>query len=286
MGATKSLDDLNAVLDQFADKVEEIRNQPAEVDAAFDKAATAVAALEGAGLGIPFLLSPITGVAGAAYGAITHDDLTGYMQEHKERIKNSIRELLDDLHDGIQGLRAPIAFLQTSEQWLSLKATIGEAQNNEVNKGSILGYWQGSAALRYGATRLLQDTALDSAKAVCDKLSDCLASISDSAWDFHSGIVEDIVGFLADFGAALTKIGSGAATPWGISDAIDALANIIKKTVAYGNRLVKALSAERQNIAKITDSTQDPKGFLNNSWPQSCSNDFDTDSPGPRWAAM
>ncbi|MFE7742885.1 hypothetical protein [Nocardia sp. NPDC057455] len=285
MVATKSLDELNRVLDEFADKVQEIRNQPDKVEEAFDKAAIAMAALEGEGFGGP-LFGTIGGAVGAAYGAITHDDFTGYMQEHKERIKSNIRELLNKLHDGLQGLRAPIAFLQTSEEWLNLKSKIGEAQNNEVNKGSTLGYWQGAAALRYGTSRQLQDTALDSAKTACDKLSDSLAAISNSAWDFYSGIIQDIVGFLADFSAALTKIAAGISAPWGISDAIEALADIIKKAVVYGDRLVKALSAKRQNITKMTDSTDNPKGFLNNRWPQSPSNDFDTDAPGPKWAAM
>ncbi|MGV9719158.1 hypothetical protein [Nocardia beijingensis] len=286
MGATKSIDELNAVLDQFADKVEEIRNQPAKVDEAFDKAAIAVASLEGAAVGIPFLLIPITGAVGAAYGAITNDDFTGYMQDHKEGIKDKIRELLEKLHDAIEGLRAPIAFLQAGEEWLKLKSTIGDAQNNEVARGSILGYWQGGAAIRYGTTRALQDTALDSAKAACEKISDCLAAISDSAWDFYSSIVQDIVGFLAKFSSALGKISLIFESPWGISDAIDALGEILVKTVAYGDRLVDALLTQRNNIKKMTDSIQNPKGFLNNRWPQSASNDFDINSPGAGWAAI
>ncbi|MEU6184929.1 hypothetical protein [Nocardia sp. NPDC047038] len=286
MGVTKSLDEINTVLDQFADKVEEIRNQPAKVDDAFDKAATAAAALEGAAVGTPFLLSPITGAVGAAYGAITHDDLTGYMQEHKEEIKAKIRELLANLHDAIEGMRAPVAFLKTSEEWLVLKAKIGEAQNNEVNKGNVLGYWQGGAALRYGAARTLQDTAMDSAKAICDKVADSLGMVANSAWEFYSTIVQDIVEFLVDFGMAISKIATGIAAPWGIAEAIDALGGIIKKAVDYGKKLFAALLTEKQNINRIQESTANQKGFHDNRWPQSSSRDFDTEIPGPEWAAL
>ncbi|WP_040780624.1 hypothetical protein [Nocardia pneumoniae] len=280
MGATKSLDEINNVLDQFADKVAEIRSQPAKVEVAFNEAAAAMAIYEGQAFG-----GPIGAAVGAAYDAITQDNFSGYMQDHKEEIKDKLRDLLDKLHDAIEGLRAPIAFLQTSEEWLKLKSKIGEAQNNEVVKGNVLGYWQGGAANRYGAARTLQDTAMDSAKATCDKLSDCLAAISDSAWDFYSGILQDIIGFLARFTAAVTKIGSFFETPWGISDAIDALADIIPKTIAYGDKLVKALSIQKQNIKKITDSTENPKGFLGNHWPESASKSFDTRAPGTEWVA-
>ncbi|BDT96781.1 hypothetical protein IFM12275_67570 [Nocardia sputorum] len=281
MGATKSLDELNTVLDQFADKVEEIRNQPAKVDEAFDKAAVAAAASEGGSL-----FGVLGATVGAAYGAISNDDFTGYMQEHKKEIKDKIRELLTDLHDASEGLRAPVAFLQTSEEWLKLKSMIGAAQNNEVNKGNVLGYWQGSAALRYGAARTLQDTAMDSAKAICDKLGDSLAAVANSAWEFYSTIVQDIIGFLVDFGAALSKIATGVGAPWGVSDAIDALAGIIKKAVDYGKKLVAALLTEKQNINRIHESTANQKGFHNDHWPQSASRDFDTEAPGPEWAAL
>ncbi|WP_330229433.1 hypothetical protein OHA40_25720 [Nocardia sp. NBC_00508] len=280
MGDTKSLYEINNVLDQFADKVKEIRSQPAKVEVAFNEAAAAMAIYEGQAFG-----GPIGAAIGAAYGAITHDNFSGYMQDHKEEIKAKIRDLLDKLHDAIEGLRAPIAFLQTSEEWLKLKSKIGEAQNNEVVKGNVLGYWQGGAANRYGAARTLQDTAMDSAKATCDKLSDCLAAISDSAWEFYSGILQDIIGFLARFTAAVAKIGSFFEAPWGISDAIDALADIIPKTVRYGDKLATALRTQINNLAKMTESTDNQKAFLNNRWPESTSKSFDTHAPGTEWVA-
>lgn len=87
---SKTLDDLNTVLKQFSVKIDEIRNTPEDVDEAFRLATIAAAANEGA------LLIPVPGVGtvvGAAYGALTEDSLTGFMQDNKDKIKDSIRKV-------------------------------------------------------------------------------------------------------------------------------------------------------------------------------------------------
>ncbi|MGW5374227.1 hypothetical protein ACWESM_02200 [Nocardia sp. NPDC003999] len=280
MGATKSLDEINTVLDRFSDQIAEIRNQPAKVDDAFRKAAIAAAEVEAA-----TFFGFAGAVAGAVYGAMTEDDFTGYMQDHKEEIKKKIQELLDKLQVAVDSLKAPIAFLQTSEAWTTLKGKIGGAQNNEVNNGNLTGYWAGSAALKYTAARILQDTAMDSAKSTCDKMTDALAKVSDIAWDFYSKIVTDVADLLIKLGKALGKIITFVAAPMGVSDAIDILGKVIGNAVEYTKNLTDALLLQRQSINKIKESTESQKGFHNNRWPRSSSDDFNTNSPSSEWQA-
>ncbi|MEU5758761.1 hypothetical protein [Nocardia sp. NPDC047648] len=280
MGATKSLDEINTVLDRFSDQIAEIRNQPAEVDEAFRKAAIAAAEVEAA-----TFFGAAGAVAGAIYGAMTEDDFTGYMQDHKEAVKKKIQELLDKLQGAVGSSKAPIAFLQTSQAWTTLKGKIGAAQNNEVNNGNITGYWAGAAALKYTAARTLQDTAMDSAKSTCDKVAEALAKVSDIAWDFYSKIVTDIADLLIGLGKALTKMATFVATPLGVSDAIDILGKVISSTVKYTEDLIDALLSQRQAINKIKESTESQKGFHNNHWPRSASDDFNINSPSPEWQA-
>ncbi|WP_280238967.1 hypothetical protein [Nocardia abscessus] len=280
MGATKSLDEINSVLDRFSDQIAEIRDQPAKVDDAFRKAAIAAAEVEAA-----TFFGAAGAVAGALYGAMTEDDFTGYMQDHKEAIKKKIQELLDKLQGAVDSLKAPIAFLQTSEAWTTLKGKIGDAQNNEVNNGNITGYWAGAAALKYTASRTLQDTAMDSAKSTCDKMAEALAKISDIAWDFYSKIVTDIANLLIELGKALAKIGTFVLAPMGVSDAIDILGKVISSAVEHMRNLIDALFLQRQSISKIKESTDHQKGFHNNRWPRSASDDFNINSPSPEWQA-
>ncbi|MFG3614894.1 hypothetical protein [Nocardia sp. NPDC047654] len=280
MGATKSLDEINTVLDRFSDQIAEIRSQPAKVDEAFRKAAIAAAEVEAA------TFFGMTGaVAGAVYGAMTEDDFTGYMQDHKEEIKKKIQELLDKLQGAVDSLKAPIAFLRTSEAWTTLKGKIGGAQNNEVNNGNVIGYWTGAAALKYTAARTLQDTAMDSAKSTCDKMTEALAKVSDIAWDFYSKIVTDIADLLIKLGTALAKIVTFVAAPMVISDTIDILGKAISSAVEYTKNLTDALLLQRQSIGKIKESTESQKGFHNNRWPRSASDDFNTKSPSSEWQA-
>ncbi|MEV4239604.1 hypothetical protein AB0J47_30985 [Nocardia sp. NPDC049737] len=281
MGATKTLDELNDVLGQFSQQIEQIRTQPDEVEKKFNQAAIAMSAAEGGSV-----FGIIGAAVGAAYGSMTEDDMTGYLQDHKEEIKKKIQELLEKLQNAVDGLKAPIAFLQTSEDWLKLKSKIGEAQNNEVVNGSLTGYWAGAAALKYTAARTLQDTAMDTAKSICDKLSDSLGAVSNSAWDFYSDIVNDIAGFLVDFAAALGKIATGVATPFGISDAIDLLAKIIKNAVDYSKNLASALLTEKRNINTIVSATENAKGFHDDRWPDSRSDAFNINNPNStEWQA-
>ncbi|MBF6226767.1 hypothetical protein [Nocardia abscessus] len=280
MGATKSLDEINTVLAQFSDQLAEIRNQPAKVDDAFRKAAIAAAEAEAA-----TFFGLAGAVAGAVYGAITEDDFTGYMQDHKEEIKKKIQELLDKLQGAVDSLKAPIAFLQTSEAWSRLESKIGEAQNNEVVNGNVTGYWAGSAALKYTAARTLQDTAMDSAKSICNKLSAALAQVSDTAWDFYSKIVKDVAELLTKLGSALLKIATFVAAPVGISDAIDCLGKMINSAIDYTDQLADTLLSQRRTINDITVATSNPKAFHADRWPRSASDDFNTNSASPEWQA-
>jgi hypothetical protein len=280
MGATKSLDEINTVLDHFSDQIAEIRNQPAKVDDAFRKAAIAAAEVEAAAF-----FGVAGAVAGAVYGAITEDDFTGYMQDHKEEIKKKIQELLDKLQGAVDSLKAPIAFLQASEAWSRLESKIGEAQNNEVANGNVTGYWAGAAALKYTAARTLQDTAMDSAKSICSKLSAALAQVSDTAWDFYSKIVKDVAELITALGSALLKIATFVAAPLGVSDAIDVLGKTINKAIEYTGELADTLFSQREIIKDITTATSNPKAFHTDRWPRSASDDFNTNSPSPEWQA-
>lgn len=280
MDNNKSIVDINKVLDDFSDHIRALRDQPAKVDDAFRKAAIAAAEAEGA-----TFFGLAGAVAGAIYGAMNEDDFTGYMQDHKEEIKKGIQELLNKLQTAVDGLKAPVAFLQTSEAWITLKGKIGSAQNNEVNKGNLTGYWTGAAALKYTAARTLQDTAMDSAKSTCDKMAEALAKISDTAWDFYSKIVTDIANLLITLGQALTKIATFVAAPFGISDAIDAVGTALKNVVEYTSKLADSLLSQSQSISKIHESIESQKGFHNNRWPRSDSNDFSITSPGGEWQA-
>lgn len=282
MGATKTLDDLNTVLTDFSAQVEHVRNSPEDVEEAFRKGAIALSAAEGGTFGG----GPIGAAIGAAYGAITEDDFTGTMQSNKEEIKGKIVELLNKLQQAIDGLKAPIAFLQVSGDWLNVQTEVNKARNWILVKGDLRGKWSGSAADEYFAALQLQVTATDTASSNCDIMSNALAAISDAAWDFYSKIVKDLIDFFVDFGAALTKIATGVGVPFGASDAIDALASMIKLVGDYALTLGGTLLTQKQNINKISSSIDNPKSFHNNKWPEIGVGSMSIDSPNPeKWAA-
>ncbi|MEV6140365.1 hypothetical protein AB0L63_30855 [Nocardia sp. NPDC051990] len=282
MGATKTLDDLNTVLADFSKQIERIRNSPEDVEEAFRKGAIALAAAEGGTFGG----GPIGAAIGATYGAITQDDFTGTMQDNKEEIKDKIVELLSKLQDAIDGLKAPIALLQVSGDWLNVQTEINKARNWVLVKTDLRGKWSGAAADEYFAAQQLQVTATDTASSNCDVMSDCLAAASDAAWDFYSKIVKDLIDFFVDLGAALAKIATGVGAPFGASDAIDALGSMIKIAGEYAKTLGDTLLAQKKIINKINSSTDNPRSFHNNKWPEIGTGSLSIDSPNSeKWAA-
>ncbi|MEV6557150.1 hypothetical protein AB0M22_15625 [Nocardia sp. NPDC051756] len=281
MGATKTLDQLNSVLNDFSKKVEEIRNSPAKVDEAFREAAKWAAAAEG---GSAF--GVFGAAAGYVYGSITEDDITGKFQENKEEIKRKIQTLLEKLQDAIDALKAPVAFLQASEEWINLQTEINESRNWVLNKTDLRSHWSGQSADAHFAAQQLQVTATDEASKICDTLSDALGTMADTTWSFYSTHVKDITGFLVDFTGALTKIATGVGAPWGVSDAIDALGDIIKKVVDYALDTGQALITQRTQVKKMGSAIDNPKSFHQNKWPQIDEKFVSIDSPSSeKWSA-
>ncbi|WP_067474176.1 hypothetical protein [Nocardia amamiensis] len=281
MGATKSLDEINAVLTQFSENVDEIRNSPQDVEEAFREAAKWAATAEGASL-----FGVLGGVAGYAYGSLTEDDFTGSMQENKEEIKRKIQELLEKLQSAVDGLKAPVAFVQVSEEWLNLQTEVNQARNWVFTQTDLRTTWSGQSADAHFAAQQLQVAATDTASGICDTVSKALRDVADLAWEFYSTLVSDITGFLVDLTAALAKIATGVGAPWGVSDAIDALASIIKKVVDYGLNLGKTLISERGQVTIINSAIDNPKSFHLNKWPQIDEEFVSIDRPnGEKWSA-
>ncbi|KAA8887893.1 hypothetical protein F3087_12395 [Nocardia colli] len=282
MAPSKTLDEINTTLQSFSDQITKVRQTPDDVDEAFKKLAIAAAASEGASFG-----GILGGVVGGIYGSMTEDDFTGTMSAKKEEIKNLIKTLLEKLASAIEALKAPIALLQTSGDWLDLKTKIGAAQNNEVVRGDLTGKWQGSAADSYRAARMVQDTALDSVKGICDTVNTQLLKVSDASWTFYSEVAAQLVDFLASLATAIGKIAAVISSPIGISDCIDLIKKMITFAVNAFTTLTSALRTEVAAIDSISAATANPKGLLNNKWPRTATTDLDINSPNnEKWKAQ
>lgn len=278
MTESKTLDEINQAIAAFSEKIKSVKEQPEKIESAFRSAAVLTAGAEGGAT-----LGPLGAVIGVAYGTVAHDDFSGKLQAHKEEIKAGIATLLDKLSNTISAMEAPSAFSTTADKWSDIKATIGGAQNAELVKGGLTGYWEGTAAERYEESRKLQDTAIESMKTACETMSTNLSDIASSAWEYYSNLTEKLVDFLAKFATALTKISSGAETPWGISDAIDLLGSTITTVTNIANSYVKVLLNQSKAVRGIESSINNGKGIYRDHWPKSTAGYFDTNSPGGGW---
>ncbi|MCX4092073.1 hypothetical protein [Nocardia sp. alder85J] len=276
MAPTITAETLGSVLDEFARKVEQVRNTPGDVDNAFD---TAVASAYGEEFGDP--ASP--GFVFDAGLALASSDLATYLRHHQAEVKEGIRQLLENLHGAIESMRAPVAFVETGELWLSLRSTIQGAQNFEVIQAG-LNSWQGLAAEKYAGTRQAQNAALASVEGLCSILHDCMYAIATAAWDFYSAVVEKLASFLVKLASALAKIESLVAAYQGASDAIAAAKAAANDMGELSLKLGSVLMKEEDGTGVIDSAIDNPVGMLGNKWPPAgAGGKFDVNSAGEGW---
>ncbi|MEV6278039.1 hypothetical protein [Nocardia sp. NPDC051832] len=270
---TVTLETLRQTLTDFSAKIDEIRQQPDKVDEAFKAVAIAMSAGEGG------LLGPVFAVAGGVYGWITEDDLSGYCSENKEKIKKGIEKLLEELADAIEALQAPIAFLQTSDDWRVLGTKVSDAQNDEFARGDLTGFWYGEAFSAYMNSRGLQDAAYSSAVTACGQVADGMSAIAKAAWDFYTEVVKELTEFITSFVSAVGKIAAVVSVMEGVADCIDLLKIMTDSAVSLFKTFTTTLMTQFDVLSKITAAMNNPKGMANNKWPGSSSTTFNTDKP-------
>jgi hypothetical protein len=256
--------ELDRVTEHFRAAYDEAAKLPDQTRAVFDQLMTAlrVGTLGGAVAG------PLGAVAGV--GNLVFDDIEG----QRDEILAKLDELLGQLQEAAKGIAAPYAFIQYAAEWQRVGGEVRAARNAHFDQGDLTGYWEGVAADRYSAAREKQDTAFEAAAAMCDVVHENLLLLSETGRTFYAEVGRAVTEFLTGFGAALAKIATVVGAPFGISDAIDLVAQYVQLMIDV---LIETEDLVMQQVVvanELANAADSPFGLPGNKWPRATADAF------------
>jgi hypothetical protein len=256
--------ELDRVTEHFRAAYDEAAKLPDQTRAVFDQLMVALRAGSVAG-----------GVAGPVGAVVGVGNLVlGDVEGRRDEILAKLDELLGHLHEAAKGIAAPYTFIQYAAEWQRVGGEVRAARNAHFDQGDLTGYWEGVAADRYSAAREKQDAAFEAAAAMCDVVHENLLLLSETGRTFYAEVGTAVTDFLTGFGAALAKIATVVGAPFGISDAIDLVAQYVQLMVTVlkeAERLVTDQVIAANELANAADS---PFGLPGNKWPRATADTF------------
>jgi hypothetical protein len=256
--------ELDRVTEHFRAAYDEAAKLPDQTRAVFDQLMTAlrVGTLGGAVAG------PLGAVAGV--GNLVFDDIEG----QRDEILAKLDELLGQLQEAAKGIAAPYTFIQYAAEWQRVGGEVRAARNAHFDQGDLAGYWEGVAADRYSAAREKQDTAFEAAAAMCDVVHENLLVLSETGRTFYAEIGTAVTAFLTGFGAALAKIATVVGAPFGISDAIDLVAQLVQLVADVLAKTTELVARQAIAVNELANAADSPFGLPGNKWPRATADAF------------
>jgi hypothetical protein len=269
-------EELDKAAKNFRDAHDGAAKLPDRTRAAFDQLIAALrvgsvgpgVVVGGSTAGLPGAV--LGGVAAGVAGNLIIDDLEG----KREEILAKLDELLRLLQEAAEGIAAPYTFIECADAWQEVGSTVRDARNEHFDKGDLAGYWEGTAAERYSAARGKQDTALETAAAMCDEVHNNLLVLSEVGRDFYARIGTTVIEFLGRFSAVLVKIATVVGAPLGVSDAIDLAAASALYMKEQLDLTLELLAKQKIVSHELENSTDSPYGLPGNKWPKATADSF------------
>jgi hypothetical protein len=266
--------ELDRVMESFHSAYGEAAKLPDQTRAVFDQLITALrVGSVGGGVLAGGVAGPVGAVVGgtvAGAGNLLFDDIEG----RRDEILSKLGELLGRLQEAAQGIAAPYTFIQYAAEWQRVGGEVRAARNAHFDQGDLTGYWEGTAADRYSAAREKQDVAFEAAAAMCDVVHENLLVLSETGRGFYAEIGTAVTEFLTGFGAALAKIATVVGAPFGISDAIDLLAQYVQLMVTVLTETERLVTEQVIAANELANAADSPYGLPGNKWPRATADAF------------
>jgi hypothetical protein len=255
---------IDKAIESFRGAYEEVRRLPDQTRETFDQVITALHAASVAGAVAPASRLGVLGITGSLI------DIEG----KRDQILAGLDKLLGTLKQTVEGIAAPYTFIRYAAEWQQVGGKVREARNTTFDQGDLTGYWEGTAAERYSAARGKQDTALAAADDLCTKVHDGLLTLSESGRQFYADTGTAVIAFLSNFGAALTKISTIIGAPFGVSDAIDLIADHIVTVSDLVFDVTNLVADQLIVYNELVDAANEPNGLPGNKWPKATANAY------------
>jgi hypothetical protein len=264
--------ELDRVTEGFRAAYGEAAKLPDQTRAVFDQLVVALRiGSVGGGVVAAGPVGAVVGGAASGLGNLVLDDIEG----RRDEILAKLDELLGHLHEAARGIAAPYTFIQYAAEWQRVGGEVRAARNAHFDQGDLTGYWEGVAADRYSAAREKQDAAFEAAASMCDVVHENLLALSETGRAFYAEIGMAVTEFLTGFGAALAKIATVVGAPFGVSDAIDLVAQYVQLMAKVLTDTMELLAGQAIAANELANAAYSPYGLPGNTWPRATAHAFD-----------
>lgn len=264
------------VADEFLEVCDQYRTSVKEAVDAIDAAMTVLASASGGAV----LLNPITtGPALAAAGALL------LCERYRPEIEEAIRLLTEKIEECGKGIQAPVLFLTYANQW---NATVNShliEVNNDLDYTTLMGQYEGGAALRYRDSRSLQYSAVSTVSGICDKVAGSLTTLAQSGVKFYLDVIDHIVDVIKNIPGIITKAATLALIPLAIEDLLDLIGDALELVSNVLSSFVTSAITEWVEVNNLKKILYSQTGLPDNNWPAATADQFSPDN-GAQWSVV
>lgn len=197
-----------------------------------------------------------------------------YAESKRDEILAGIDTLRGHLSEALKGVAAPLKFIDDAAEWGKIKAAVIEA-GNDADKQTLNGYWEGFAFDRYDSAMSGQIAAAEAVGGMCDTVITRLEEMAKAGLDFYSGVVKAITGYVSSMAAAIGKVATIVAAPWGIADAVELVTGIVNTFVELAELAANLIQNQLITANDLSTSVLAQNGIPGNKWPKATSDSYD-----------
>lgn len=197
-----------------------------------------------------------------------------YAESKREEILSGIETLRGKLGEALEGAAAPFKFIDDAAEWGKIKAAVIEA-GNDADKQTLNGYWEGFAFDRYDSAMNAQIAAAEAVAVLCDAVITNLEEMAKAGLGFYISVVKAVTEYVSAMAAAIGKVATIVAAPWGIADAVELITGIVKSFVEYASAAATVIQEGLITATKLSTNLGAQNGIPGNKWPKATADQYD-----------
>ncbi|UGT62785.1 hypothetical protein [Nocardia asteroides] len=234
---------MQQVAQDLIDKVEELGNLPARIRGSFEDAA-----------GTPLVRFVLR----------NGDDIIGLGNEFAD----AISELWEKFVQAIEGVGAPIAFIETSYDWVGVTRSMNTmAADLEDTAVKVGGYWQGAAAESYADAITPQRMASARMGSIATAIRSATLTLGIAGVTFYTSLLAIVISVIVEAVAECLAAGTGiGAIPAGIAGLITAAKFAAMVTAAISG-IFTLIQSTLSQVQAVQVELENPQGFPHGHWP-------------------
>ncbi|MEV4126704.1 hypothetical protein [Nocardia sp. NPDC049707] len=144
-------------------------------------------------------------VTSLGLGMLASEYVIDKIEDHRDSIEQTITSVLNKLTEFQNGVKTPITFIDTANNWRDIQGKIKDA-GNQAKTTNLRSEWEGVASERYFIVYGLQNEAFTSMAALCEKIAIQLETLAKAVLDLYKKLVTALLEFKNEIANTMSGI--------------------------------------------------------------------------------